>query len=293
MKLHILHTGFYEGGAQSFARRLASENDTITCTINAGNLRDKFQKLKLPTEHVKHAKNKTYEIIVLSDIRALVWFLFNPIKAQKKYFIPHSNKLNPLATIILLATKIYKIEILPTTPQQKKSFFTTDWYRLICTKKHKTIQQKQKLIVYWGRNSPIKRINKMISDFGRSQISSKGWKLLIIGAGKDFDQLPGVQFIPEWVDQEELRSWLSIAKFSINYTKKSEGISLLVLESLKFGIIPLVSSTTTASNFNLSSNHIVDSSRDFTELDHRDFEKPDQLLEKFNNATKDIIEALK
>lgn len=264
--LHMLYTNDEKGGAQNFAMEIAKDYGVITSTIMPnGSFKLRMQREDLPYLDLYKVNLLEFDIIFLSDLKALIFYLKlyffakkTILKSTKVYFIPHSEKLLSIGFFLKHICKLTNINILPTTPNMASYFKKKLFLRVFNKIKFNKISlKKRKLIVFHGRFSQIKRIPYIIDFFIKSNyFQENNYKLLIIGSG-DFalnSKIHNVYCFNKWYSFERISKLLSRTQFVINATKY-EGISLQLLEGLSYNCYPLVFSESIAKNLNLKYQH--------------------------------------
>lgn len=280
MKLHILYSGRAEGGAQKFALGLAQQK-FATSTIAKGNFKSVLESRGLSVIDVEHLGNYKFEVIVLSDIRALLFYVKNSkiLISKKVYFVPHTDKILQIHSLVSSICAFYKIDILPTTRSQSHQFRKKLWF----TVGHIPDFVEQNLstdgVIYFGRFEKVKRLQKLIDDFNASK-SSRNGILTLQGVGDEAFERCGlyVQVNRIWLERDELDCLLSVNKFNINYSK-TEGLSLSSLEAVGKGLTPLFYSQNCIKNYGLDRAHLVTGPADFADLQSRSFVSNEHIIE--------------
>ena len=288
MNLHLLYTGLPYGGAQEIALQLASLTDTTTSTIKKGEIEKYFLSNNLPYHQVDNLPNKFWKNIILSDPRVLIYFVLNKkkFKANKVFFIPHSNKVTNISKLIYIICSILNIEILPTTQKLAEAFNTNHWYLPIPEQRLKifngNVKDRCKRLLYFGRFSKEKRLIALVNNFKRSSLPNKGYVLRMIGTGtvnlKDYAG-EDVEVEQTWLEKKDLQKVICQSSHVINYSK-TEGASLMLIEGILGGCIPLAYSGDLISNYNIDKNNLIRSPEDFDRIPH------------LSNNTNQIIESL-
>jgi len=295
--LHVLYSGSSEGGAQEFAYELARQLGFKTYSIRPGSIAQKLRESGFTAVKKEELAKETYDKVVLSDIRALVWWISRrSLLARKVYFVPHNDKLNRLVMFVKFIRYFYPFLILPTTRLQALTYASTPEFFYL-KKPEQNIEQRRertKAIAYWGRFGKEKRLTKLVSIFEDSKLAADGWRLLIIGDGPypPKHDAPGVVVQKGWLQAADIQSLVGACTFSLNI-RKEEGVSLMALESLAMGIIPLFHSKKTASNYYKQGEYIpIRSGRDLVKAVHMRHLAAESILERFYHGASDIIEAI-
>ena len=261
--LHIIFTGSRFGGAQKFALNLAIKTQCDTVSICHGDIIDYFKEHDLQiTSGIKSIiTSRSYDKIVLSDIRALVigvivFKIFLRPRAEL-FFVPHSDSTLRYTNILKVILSICKIKCLPTTLLQANVINKSNvWYRITDTAVAKTVcGDREKRLVYFGRDSKEKRISWLIETYENSGLREVGYTLHIFGITNTYRVVEGVTYYP-WQNKEKLDQFIMNSSHVINSTH-SEGISLQVIEGIQLGCYPLVYSRKLAFNLDLQpSSHV-------------------------------------
>lgn len=280
MKLHILYNGMAEGGAQKFASNLA-KNGFVTSTIRTGNFRDVLEGLGLPFLETHETVNRDLDLLVLSDVRALQFFVRNSkcLKARHIYFVPHTDKILKVGAFVRLICDFYKITILPTTRCQKIYFREESWFTVGEIPNFVEKNTSDSGIIYFGRFEKVKRLQQLIDDFNCSATPRNG-TLTLQGTGTVLLKRCGsnVRVNRSWLPAEGLNEIIKKNRFNIVYSK-TEGLSLSSLEAIGKGLIPLFYSKNCCINYGLTDEHLVQSAREFSQLQGANFISNERILD--------------
>lgn len=287
MKLHIMYSGKAEGGAQKFAIELA-RNEFTTSTITDGNLKDVLLAMNLHFLDIQETFDQTLDVLLLSDIRALLFFVRHAkrVKAKRIYFVPHTDKILKIALLVSSICDAYKITILPTTRCQKRQFRKNAWY-LVGEIPHSVTENKSlDGILYFGRFEKVKRLQRLIDDYNLSDCPKNGM-LTLQGSGSVSLKRYGANVCVNnnWIKSEELDTLLLQNKFNIIYSK-TEGLSLSTLEALGRGLIPLFYSVNCCFNYGLRNENLVRGPSHFRDLPNRNFIDNRYILEGLKSDSK-------
>lgn len=296
--LHVLYSGSAEGGAQEFAYRLAGTLGFETYSIRRGSITRRLRQSGWVAVDKDKLLKRAYDKVVLSDLRALLWWVCQrSLSARKVYFVPHNDKLNRVYKLVKLILLNYQIIVLPTTRLQAITYRSSpDFFYLKKPKsKFAPAQKKTKTIAYWGRFGKEKRLTHLVKIFKESGLAEHGWRLLIIGDGPypPKSGAPGVTIEQGWLDSVEIQSKVVECSFSINM-RKEEGVSLMAIESLGMNIIPLFHSKKTASNYFKVGEYVpINSGSDLAEAVKKTYLAADIILDRFYCGASDIIEEIR
>lgn len=288
MKLHLLYSGAAIGGAQNFAFRLAAQG-FHTATILDGEMQEALTGRGNDFVEIQNIREFKWDIIVLSDLRALLYFVKwrSLLICKEIYFIPHSDKLLKYSTFIKHICNFFNIVILPTTRSQMERFRATSWYLVGDLPETPSACLSDCGIIYFGRFDKVKRLRQLVSDFVAADEKSLG-PLTLQGVGeiplpkgKAFDN---VNISNTWLDGDELGNVIDQHRFNIVYSR-FEGLSLSSLEALGRGLTPLFFSQTSVFNYGLTGAHLVRGHKDFSDLGKREFSHPVEILAKLRESS--------
>ena len=291
MKLHLLYSGAPIGGAQNFAFRLATQG-FHTSTILDGEMQKVLTDKGYSFVKIKNIREFKWEVIVLSDLRALLYFVrqCSSLRSKEIYFIPHSDKLLKYSAFIRNICNFFKIVILPTTRSQMACFRTTSWFLVGDLPETPLMCPSDCGIIYFGRFDKVKRLRQLVSDFVVADEKSLG-TLTLQGLGEEpllnKKTFARVNISNTWLGGVELGNVIDQHMFNIVYSR-FEGLSLSSLEALGRGLTPLFFSRNSVFNYGLTGAHLVRGSKDFSELREREYVPPAEILAKLRESSQDF-----
>lgn len=265
MILHFLYTGSEKGGVQIWGKNLAKTvNTVVTCSFTAGAIERDYINKKLTFQKFSINIFKNKRVIICSDFRAILigailTFFLN--RGAKLFFIIHSNRKKVLDFPVMLIAKILRPNayFLATTKEQIQQFkllrFNTNLISLSSKRRelnYKKLRfQSSKNLMFFGRLSPEKKVELLIPEIKKNM----DYNLYIFGDGDTeyVNKLKlnniNISINIGWFDMFDV-----IESYKIGYIivpNAYEGISLVSIEAIFNGIIPICRQDSAFSTLNL------------------------------------------
>jgi glycosyltransferase involved in cell wall biosynthesis len=253
--LHVLWTGSMNGGAQEVAVSLAKRNETLTTTsIRSGDLRSSFLSKNLKFVSLTQLVTKKWNKVIASDYRAFLFILIARVvffRDAPVFAIIHSNRKKKLDFLLLRVLRFLlnkNDRVLVSTEDQKcylSNFLSSNLVEVArifdiqssgVNKPRKPKFDEPINVMFFGRLSPEKRIDKFLRAIPNNSIR----KYFLFGDG-DRSLLRGKHpNLVQNIGWHKLEN--TIHTYDISYVcvpNKFEGISLVTLQGILNGIVPI------------------------------------------------------
>lgn len=254
MILHLLNTGAHKGGVQTWGKNLARDFPTlITSSLHQGSIQESFEEdgLKFKEFSIGLVRSATH--ILCSDytatiVGALLCAFFN--RKAEFLFIIHSNREKSLEKFVIFVAKCLRPNghFIATTKEQIEKFrFLKSQTTLIAlnssekgflNRKFSSLDAENTM--YFGRLSEEKKTDVLLE---QRENYNKRHQLYIFGDGSPayIERLrpkdKNIFLKIGWFNMSQV-----IKEYNIGYIvipNENEGISLVTIEALANGVIPI------------------------------------------------------